>query len=347
MTKQDIRDLTRQELAGALLAAGEKGSGADRVFNLLYRKGAGTFEALAGLPQKLRDALAARYVFAPAPAVQKSVSGGDGTVKLLFRFADGAAAESVVLFNKKTVSACLSSQSGCACGCTFCATGALGFTRDLKPSEITAQFAACRREAGGALDSVLFMGMGEPFLNWASVKKSVLILSDNKGHNFPQSRITVSTVGVVPVMRELAESRLQVKLAVSLITADEKQREGLAPIERKYPLRDLIKASRNYCGRTGKAVLFEYILFDGLNDTPEAARDLLALVRGVNCKLNLIGHNRAGGGTAGTPARTEKAKAFQKILVEGGVRTHLRRERGADIAAACGQLAAGSPAEPA
>lgn len=347
--KKDIRDLTRRELAGALISLGEKGSRADKIFNCLYRKGAESFEAMEGVSLELKDKLAAGYSLFPVPAAERRVSKTDGTVKLLFRFHDGEAAESVVLFNKETVAFCLSSQSGCACGCRFCATGGLGLRRDLMPSEILAQFAACRREAGRAPDSVVFMGMGEPFFNWARVKQSILILSDNKGCNFPQSRITVSTVGVVPVIKELADSRLAVKLAVSLITADEEQRAGLAPIGKKYPLSGIMEAARYYCARTGKAVFFEYVLFDGLNDSPQDARKLLELVKGAVCKVNLIIYNpgpssalnvRAGQSAELRPCRMEKAREFQRMIMAAGIRAHLRRERGADIGAACGQLAA-------
>ncbi|MDO8803238.1 MAG: 23S rRNA (adenine(2503)-C(2))-methyltransferase RlmN [Elusimicrobiota bacterium] len=343
MTQPDIRDFTRQELAGTLISLGEKGSRVDKVFNFLYRKGAESFDVMAGVQEGLKTRLAALYSLAPAPAIEKRVSAIDKTTKLLFTFPDGAKAESVVLFNKKTISACISSQSGCACGCTFCATGGLGFKRDLRPHEILAQFAACRREAGRTLDSVLFMGMGEPFLNWANVKKSVLILSDNKGYNFPQTRITVSTVGVVPVIRELAESRLEIRLAISLITADEKQRAELTPMAKRYSLREIIGAARYYTDRTKKMVFLEYIVFDGLNDSPQDARKLLALVKDVPCKVNLIMYNPAGG-AAFTPGRFEKGKEFQNIMVEAGIRTHMRREKGTDIAAACGQLAAGPEA---
>lgn len=342
MTQPDIRDFTRQELAGAMISLGEKGSKADRIFNCLYKKGAESFDALTGIPDELKIKLSARYSPAQTPAPERRVSKTDKTIKLLFRFHDGASAESVVLFNKETTTACISSQSGCACGCRFCATGGLGLKRDLKPSEILAQFAACGREAGGAPDSVVFMGMGEPFLNWANVKKSVLILSDNKGHNFPQSKMTISTVGVVPVIRELAESHLGIKLAVSIITASEKQRAELTPMENKYPLPDIISAARYYCSKTGKSVFFEYIFFDGLNDSPQDAQKLLELIKGVNCKLNLIMYNPNPGGNDLKPGRMEKAKEFQKITMAAGVRTHLRREKGSDIAAACGQLAAGA-----
>ena len=338
MANPDIRDFTRRELAGAMISLGEKGSRVDRIFNCLYKKGAESFDAMEGVSEELKSKLAARYSLSRVPAMEKRVSKIDGTIKLFFRFQDGAAAESVLLFNKETVSACISSQSGCACGCSFCATGGIGFRRDLKPHEILAQFAACRRETGRAPDSMVFMGMGEPFLNWANVKKSVLILSDNKGCNFPQSRITVSTVGVVPVMKELAQSRLEIKLAVSLITADEKQRAELTPMNEKYPLREIVEAARDYYSKTGKAVFFEYIFFDGLNDSPQDAQKLLALIKGVACKVNLIMYNPNPGGKAFAPGRIERAKEFQKIMVAAGIRTHLRREKGSDIGAACGQL---------
>ncbi len=340
MTKPDIRNFIRQELAGALMALGEKGSKADRVFNCLHKKGVATFEAMSGVPPGLVKKLADKYSIAAFPKVEKTVSKIDGTIKLLITFPDGAASECVILFNKATVTACISSQSGCACGCTFCATGALGFNRNLSSAEILAQFVVCRREAGKPIDSVVFMGMGEPFMNWANVKKAILILSDNKGHNFPQSSVTVSTVGVAPVIRELAESHMGIRLAVSLITSDEAHRAELTPMNKKYGLAQIVDAARFYAEKTKKSVFFEYILFDGVNDKPEDAQKLLALIKGVKCKLNLIRYNPGAMASSYTPTSVEKAKEFQKILVDAGVRTHLRREKGTDIAAACGQLAA-------
>ncbi len=263
----------------------------------------------------------------------------DGTAKLLFKFNDGAPAESVTLFNKGRASACLSSQSGCACGCRFCATGALGFRRDLTAAEITAQFEACRREAGGKLSSVVFMGMGEPFLNWENVKRAILVLSEQKGFNFPQSKMTVSTIGIVPGIKELAASGLKVKLAVSLVTSDAGQRAGLAPMDKKYPLPEVLAAAREYCRLSRNSVFFEYVLFDGLNDSPRCAGKLAALVEGIDCKINLIPYNRSAASEF-LPSGEARAKEFQKVLIGAGVRTYLRREKGSDILAACGQLAA-------
>lgn len=341
MEKPDIRDFTRPELTATLVSMGEKASRVLHLFDALYKKGIASFDDMPDIQPEYRSKLAARYCITPPPSIEKRVSKLDGTVKLLFTFQDGARTESVILFNKETVSACISSQSGCACGCVFCATGALGFKRDLKPSEIVAQFAACRREAGRPLNSLIFMGMGEPFLNWANVRTGVLILSDSKGCNFPQTKMTISTVGIVPVIRELADSGLRIRLAISLITAEETQRAKLTPMAGKYSLAEIIDAARYYCDRTKQSVFLEYILFDGLNDSPEHARKLLDLIGSLNCKVNLIRYNPHTTGGALSPVDVGKAKAFQSIIVAAGIRTHLRRERGADIAAACGQLTAG------
>jgi len=334
----DLRDFTRAELEEIFCRLGGKKIHAARVFTGLYREGLCAVSAL-DIPENIKRPLAEHYTIAPAPSVEKLVSKIDGTVKLLFHFSDGALAESVVLFNKGRASACLSSQSGCACGCVFCATGALGLRRSLSPHEIAEQFFAAASAAGGKLDSLVFMGMGEPFLNWQSVRRAILILSDGKGCNFPQSKMTVSTVGVIPVINELASSDLKIRLAVSLITADEVQRAELVPMNAKYPLPDVIEAARAYCAATKRQVFFEYILFGGLNDSPAHAAKLAALVRGMDCKINLIPFNPSPKSRfAGVPP--DAAKAFQKLLVAAGLRTYLRREKGSDIAAACGQLAA-------
>ncbi|HAH32776.1 MAG TPA: 23S rRNA (adenine(2503)-C(2))-methyltransferase RlmN [Elusimicrobia bacterium] len=334
----DIRDYTRSELSEIMISLGVKKAHATRVFGCLCRKNAGNFSELSGIPESVKVKLAAGYSLAWFPVIDRRVSKIDGTIKLLFRFQDGAEVESVIIPGKNRVSACLSSQAGCACGCVFCATGALGFRRDLKPSEITAQFAACLREAGGNLSSVVFMGMGEPFLNWENVKKSILILSDNKGCNFPQTKMTVSTVGIVPVIQELAKSDLKIKLAISVVTADEKQRAKLVPMNATYPLAEVIEAARHYCLARNAQVFFEYLVLGGENDSPSDAEKLIKLIKGIGCRVNLIPHNLWRGG----PVRADshaRVKEFQKLLIAAGIRTYLRVEKGSDIMAACGQLA--------
>ena len=337
MIKPDIRNYTRPELAELLVLLGGKRSGAARVFECLYKKNAGAFNAIDGISESVRGKLEAGYSLTQVSATYRQVSA-DGTAKLLFRFHDGAAVESVVVPGKGRVSACLSSQAGCACGCAFCATGGLGFKRDLAPSEIVGQFAACMHEAGGVLNSVVFMGMGEPFLNWENVKKSILILSDNKGFNFPQTKMTVSTVGIVPVIRELARSDLKIKLAISIITADKSQRAKLVPMEAKYPLAEVVEAARHYCLARKAQVFFEYIVFGGENDSVSDAEKFIELIKGIDCRLNLIPYNPQGPGDGAT-LRPERVKQFQKVLIAAGIRTYLRLEKGSDIMAACGQLA--------
>ena len=337
MPGPDLKDYTRSELADLLDLLGGKRSGAARIFECLYKKNAVTFEVIDGISESVRGKLAAGYSLTQVSATDRQVSA-DGTAKLLFRFQDGAAVEGVVVPGKNRVSACLSSQAGCACGCAFCATGALGFKRDLKPSELLWQFAACLREAGGVLNSVVFMGMGEPFLNWENVKKSILILSDNKGFNFPQTKMTVSTVGIVPVIRELARSDLKIKLAISIITADENQRARLVPVDVKYPLAEVMDAARDYCLARKAQVFFEYIVFGGENDAPSDAEKFIQLIKGIDCRVNLIPYNPQGPGTRAA-LRPERVKQFQKLMIAAGIRTYLRLEKGSDIMAACGQLA--------
>ena len=332
----DLRALTRPELEAALSALGEKPAHAAAVFRAVHRCPAASPAALPGVPERVRAALAGAYSLPALPAPAFRQVSRDGTRKLLFRFEGGAPAECVVLPGKDRLIACLSSQSGCACGCTFCATGGLGLTRSLTAAEIIAQFEACLGEAE-KLDSLVFMGMGEPFLNWAEVRRAVLLLSDSRGRHFPQSRMTVSTVGIIPVIEELAASDLRVRLAISVIAADEEQRARLAPMEKKYPLRLVLAAARGYCRARKAAVMFEYILFRGLNDRPADSAKLAELLRGIPCRVNLIPYNPPGCPGGEFP----RVKEFQRELMAAGLRTYLRQERGADIAAACGQLAAG------
>lgn len=334
--KPDLRDFTRTELGAALAAAGEKPSHAERVFLAVHRRGAGDLAALPGVPERACRALAGAFSLAPLPQPERTQVSRDGTKKFLFRFRGGAPAECVVLPFRDRLTACLSSQSGCSCGCTFCATGSLGLKRSLEPSEIVAQFEACLKEAG-TLNSLVFMGMGEPFLNWERVKKAILILSDSRGRHFPQAKMTVSTVGVIPVIEELAASDLKVRLAVSVVAADEEQRARLAPMEKVYPIRKVVEAVRAYCRARQALVMFEYILFRGLNDRPEDSAKLAALVGDIPCRVNLIPYNPPGGPGGEFP----RVKEFQRELIAAGVRSYLRQERGADIAAACGQLAGG------
>ena len=336
--KPDLRGLTRPELEAALAGLGEKPSHAAGVFLAVHRRGAADLAALPGVPARACKALVRAFSLSPLPGPEQTQVSKDGTKKFLFRFKGGAPAECVVLPFKDRLTACLSSQSGCACGCKFCATGGLGLKRSLEPSEIVAQFEACLKEAG-TLNSLVFMGMGEPFLNWERVKKAILILSDSRGRHFPQAKMTVSTVGVIPVIEELAAGDLKVRLAVSVVAADEEQRARLVPMEQVYPIKKVVAAVREYCRAREALVMFEYILFRGVNDRPEDSAKLAALISDIPCRVNLIPYNPPGEPGGEFP----RVKEFQRELIAAGVRSYLRQERGADIAAACGQLAGGRP----
>lgn len=334
--KPDIRNLTRPELEAELARLGEKPSHAAAVYLAVHRRRGDDLAALPGVPERVCRALSPVFSLSAVPAPENLQVSRDGTRKMLFRFSGDAPAECVVLPAKDRLIACLSSQSGCDCGCTFCATGKLGLKRSLTPAEIIAQFEACRKEAGGDPSSIVFMGMGEPFLNWENVKKAIRILSDSRGRHFPQAKMTLSTVGIIPVIEELAASDLKVRLAISVVAADEAQRARLAPMEKTYPLRRVVAAAREYCRVKKAHVMFEYILFPGVNDRPEDSALLAGLIGDIPCRVNLIPYNPPGGPGGETP----RVKAFQLELIAAGVRTYLRIERGADIAAACGQLAA-------
>ncbi len=333
--RKDLRALTREELEAALVSLGEKPAHALSILKAVHRKGLTDMNALPLVPARVSRVLAPLYYISPLALPETKLISRDGTRKFLVRFADGAPAECVVLPAKDRLAACLSSQSGCACGCKFCATGALGLRRSLTAPEIIAQFEACLKEAG-ELSSIVFMGMGEPFLNWDNVRRAIRILSDSRGRHFPQAKMTVSTVGVIPVIKELAASDLKVRLAVSVVAADETQRAGLVPMQKKYPLSEVIAAVRDYCAAKGAMVMFEYILFRGFNDRPSDSALLAALIKGIPCRVNLIPYNPPGGPGGEFP----RVKEFQRELIAAGIRTYLRVERGADINAACGQLAA-------
>ena len=331
----DLRGLTRAEIAAALTDLGEKPGNAGAVFLAVHRRGATDLAQLPNVPARVGRALGRAFTLAPLPLPERRQAAADGTRKLLFRFTGDAPAECVVLPGKDQQTACLSSQSGCACGCTFCATGALGLKRSLTTAEIIAQFEACLREAVN-LKSLVFMGMGEPFLNWENVRKAILILSDSRGRHFPQVKMTVSTVGVIPVIEELTASDLRVRLAVSVIAADPELRARLTPMEKVYPLNRVLAAVRRYCTARQALVMLEYILLPGVNDRPSDSALLARLIEGIPCRLNLIPYNPPGGPGPAAP----RVKEFQLELMAAGVRAYLRQEKGASIAAACGQLAA-------
>jgi 23S rRNA (adenine2503-C2)-methyltransferase len=312
----------------------------------LYERDALTFDEMTDLPVAERAALDAAFALT-SPTAAAIARSADGTVKHLWRFADGEAVESVLIPAHDRLTLCLSSQAGCAMACVFCATGWAGYRRQLSTDEILAQFRGARRfalETGmGAITNVVFMGMGEPLANRRALMPALTLL--NQAYGLGARRITVSTVGVVPGILELAARREQFRLAVSLHAPNPELRAQLVPLEKKHPLPELLDSLRTFEAAGGRRITFEYVMIKGLNDELVHARELAALVREFGAHVNLIPFNPIPG-TDWQPTPASRLRAFASTLEAGGVNATVREPRGQDIGAACGQLRADHETHP-
>ena len=285
-----------------------------------------------------------KQFFIEAPKETTDTASGDGlTRKFLLRLADGQTIETVVMGFKGRHTACLSTQAGCAMGCVFCATGQMGFVRHLRPGEIVAQVRHAQRSLraarGGGLRNLVLMGMGEPLHNYDAVMTALEIITDRRGLNIGPSKITISTVGVVPGILRMATERRPYHLAVSLHGATEEDRSALVPASKRWPLAELMAACGTYFAETGRRIFFEWTLIAGANDSPAQAERLAALLTGLDAHVNLIPLNPTEG-FAGTSTQSVAAKAFQRVLQTAGIPSTIRQRRGIDVAAGCGQLRA-------
>ncbi len=350
--KPDLRALPLGALSTLVSALGERPFRARQIFRWLHLKGAATLDEMTDVPRTLRSALAGRTLLTTLERAAEQRSS-DGTVKWSWRTRDGLLVESVYMPEKDRSTLCVSSQVGCAVGCAFCLTGTMGLARSLGPGEIVDQVHRANRrlvelglgEGPRPLTNLVFMGMGEPLSNYRSLKVALEILLCEDGPNFSHRRVTVSTSGVVPVMRRLGEET-QVKLAVSLNATTDAQREALMPLNRRWPLAELMKACRDFPTRNGRRITFEYVLLGGVNDTIEDARRLADLVRGIPAKVNLIPYNENPGFAFRAPP-PERVSEFQEALAARNLTVVVRKSRGRDISAACGQLVtAGGPGDP-
>ncbi len=336
----DLYSLNLEQLEALLAGWGEPRFRARQIWAWLYDRRVSTFEAMTNLPKPLRARLQAETTLGVLETVAEQ-SSYDGTVKRLYRLPDGQMIESVLmLYDDDRRTACISTQAGCAMGCVFCATGQMGFARHLTTAEIFEQAVrfACDLEAEGErLSNVVLMGMGEPFHNYEASVAAVRRLMNDLG--IGARHITISTVGLVPQIRRFADEGLQVKLAISLHAATDAEREALLPVNRRWPLRELLAACAYYIERTGRRVSFEWTAIHGQNDTPEQAHALGKLLRGMLCHVNIIPLNPTGGYPYG-PAAAERIQQFIAILAEYGVSATVRVRRGIDIDAGCGQLKA-------
>ncbi len=346
-TKIDLKGLSLGEMERRVADHGEPAYRGRQLFHWIYACDAHTFAEMTDLPVTLRARLAEHTWISALTLLAKEISR-DGTRKYLFGCTDGRQIETVLIPalspvegpDEGRLTACLSTQVGCALACAFCLTGKMGFVRHLQPGEIVDQVLALRRDLqpGERIGNLVLMGMGEPLHNYDATVKALTILSHSMGLAYPPRRITLSTVGLVPEIARLGQSGLGVNLAVSLHAATDELRDRLVPINRRYPLKDLMAALRSYPLPPRRRITFEYVLIDGVNDRSEDARELVKLLRGLRCKVNLLPLNEAPAIPFRRPSQ-ERVETFQRILKSGGILATIRESRGLDISAACGLLA--------
>ena len=344
--KTDLRNLTAKQMAAFFAGLGLPPGRADHVFAWLFRPENTDLADLTIVKREIRELLQTNACISRMDAYQIETSA-DGTVKFGFHLDDGARIESVLIPGPRRHTLCLSSQVGCAMGCRFCLTGQMGLIRNLQPSEIVGQVIAVmgylvqtgvvRSTPRELINNLVFMGMGEPLANFDHLLTALDILMDPKGLEFTERRITVSTCGLVPRITDLGRA-VQVNLAISLHAADDDTRNQLMPVNRTYSIEKLLAACRDYPLPAGKVILIEYILFQGLNDSEAAAHLLAAQLRDIPCRINLMPFNESDSMPYRCPDQPT-IKAFQHILRQAGFTTLVRNSRGADISAACGQLA--------
>lgn len=327
---------TTAELAEMFAALGEPAMRGRQVANWLYRKAVTDYAKMNDVPESLRQHLQDEFVINPLQ-IQTHLKSSDGVEKLLVHGGDGQVFECVLLPYRDRVSCCISTQVGCPMGCTFCATGLGGFDRNLSPAEIVGQYLLLQSLSERRISHVVFMGMGEPLLNFDNLLKSLRLLHDEVGLSY--RHLTVSTVGLVPQIRELAKVKLPIHLALSIHSPIDEIRSQLMPVNHKWNVEEVIGAMRDYQRATGRKVTFEYLLIDHLNDTPEQAKALARAIKGMPSVVNLIPFNWVDTGNGFRRPSRERVRAFRRVLESLRVNVTERVERGHDIAAACGQLA--------
>jgi 23S rRNA (adenine2503-C2)-methyltransferase len=335
-----LYDLDFNELTAFLAGLGEPAYRARQLWEWLYRHYAGDFNEMMNLPQTLREKLTAVATLAQLRPVSEQDSRDGQTKKILFQTPDNQWIETVRMEYDQRITLCISSQAGCAMGCVFCATGQMGFFRNLSAGEIVEQVLYFARELDAQnkrVTNIVMMGMGEPLHNYEKTLAAVDRLTDANGFNLGARKITISTVGLVPAMRRYADEQRQTPLAVSLHAATDEERDKLIPVNRKWPIAQLMDACRYYVAQTGRRITFEWALINGENDTVEQAQKLGQLVQGMLCHVNLIPLNPTKG-YGGAPSSRERVEAFQAELSRYGVSSTVRVRRGIDIQAGCGQL---------
>ncbi len=335
--KKDIKSYTKKELEAEIIALGDKAFRAGQIYQWLHEKLVESFENMTNLSKGLREKLTEEYQIIALKPVQVQVSKFDGTSKYLFELYDGNVIESVLMKYHHGNSVCISSQVGCRMGCRFCASTLDGLERNLTASEMLDQIYQIQKLSGERVSNVVVMGSGEPMDNYDNLVKFVRMLSDENGLNISQRNITVSTCGLVPNMRRLAEEGLQITLALSLHAPNDELRKTLMPIANKYSIDEVLSACEYFFEKTGRRITFEYSLVRGQNDSEEAAKELAGRIKHMNCHVNLIPVNPIKERDFKESQKKEILK-FKNRLEKNGIACTIRREMGRDIDGACGQL---------
>jgi 23S rRNA (adenine2503-C2)-methyltransferase len=339
----DLGELERPALEEALARLGHERFRARQIFGWIYCRGVTDVAAMINLPRQLRATLASAFTLA-TPEVVKRERSTDGTEKFLLRLGDGKQIESVFIPDTPAQTFCISTQVGCAMACTFCLTGKMGLVRNLTAGEIAGQVRvlAGAVDLGGRAFNIVLMGMGEPLHNYDETMKALRILTDEHGLALPPRRVTLSTVGLLPALARLAHEPIMPNLAISLHAPTDVQRGRLVPINKKYGVDEIIEACRQFPLRKRRRITFEYVMLAGVNDRPEDARTLATLIAGVKAKINLIPLNAAVGISFERPSDAT-VDEFARILANRGLTVSVRKSRGRDIRAACGQLIVEGP----
>jgi len=342
--REELLGLSEPELRGVITASGEKAFRARQLYHSIYHRRITDFERMTDLPVSLRHRLAQHHVITHTRVLSVFTSS-DGTRRFLLRLEDGREVEAVFMPEERRDTICISSQVGCPLACDFCMTGVIGLKRNMTAGEIVSQIVTVLNEVYGEGaetlhgTNIVMMGMGEPFLNYENVMQSIRLFADEDGLAIAPRRVTVSTAGIVPRIYDFAREEVRPRLAISLTAATDQLRDRLFPINRKYPLAELIEACRQYPLGERERLTFEYVMLDRVNDSDRDARDLVRLLAQIRAKVNLIPHNPAPE-LPYLASPMERILAFQEILTSKGLPAFIRRPRGQDISAACGQLAA-------
>ena len=337
MDKRDLKSMNFEQVKAVMEELGEKAFRAKQIYEWMHTKLIDSFDEMTNLSKALRDKLSENFELTSLRVVDKRESAKDGTCKFLFELSDNRVIESVLMKYKHGNSVCISSQVGCRMGCRFCASTLGGLERNLTPAEMLDQIYKIQKVSGERVSNVVLMGTGEPLDNYDNVLQFIQLLTDENGLNISQRNITVSTCGLVNRIRDLASEELQITLAISLHAPNDKIRKEIMPIANKYTINEIIDAVTFYYNKTGRRISFEYSLVEGVNDSEENAKELIHVVRGLNCHVNLIPVNPIKERDF-KQTQMQFVQNFKNILEKNRINVTIRREMGSDIDAACGQL---------